>query len=392
MASYTVKKGDSWWKIAEEQLGSGAKYADLAKYNNMDVKEVIHPGMTISLPGTGTSAKQASAPAGNVSLAASAGNRPQYTPGSAVQDAADALENISQSRPGAYESQYAEQIDAVLDELLNGKRPVYDPSRDPLYAMYRDQYMQSGKAAMQDTMANAAALSGGYGNSYAATAGNEAYQAYLAQLSGIIPELAELAYARYEDELAAKRANLSALSGLEERDYGVWRDTVSDWEAQRDYLASRYDEAYDRDYGAYRDSVSDWEADRDFRYQQEQDALAQQNWAREFAQKTAASSSSSSARGSGKSTSAKGSAASSGTSPWGKMTDAQIKKAKGMRGDIAAAAAYLQDTGGISGKDRLRAALKAIGFSDAQIDAYQSGKDSARGSGGGGPIQNVSQR
>ena len=258
MASYTVKKGDSWWKIAEEQLGSGAKYADLAKYNNMDVKEVIHPGMTISLPGTGTSAKQASAPAGNVSLAASAGNRPQYTPGSAVQDAADALENISQSRPGAYESQYAEQIDAVLDELLNGKRPVYDPSRDPLYGMYRDQYMQSGKAAMQDTMANAAALSGGYGNSYAATAGNEAYQAYLAQLSGIIPELAELAYARYEDELAAKRANLSALSGLEERDYGVWRDTVSDWEAQRDYLASRYDEAYDRDYGAYRDSVSDW--------------------------------------------------------------------------------------------------------------------------------------
>ena len=74
------------------------------------------------------------------------------------------------------------------------------------------------------------------------------------------------------------------------------------------------------------------------------------------------------------------------------MTDAQIKKAKGMRGDIAAAAAYLQDTGGISGKDRLRAALKAIGFSDAQIDAYQNGKDSARGSGGGGPIQNVSQR
>ena len=162
-----------------------------------------------------SSAKQASAPAGNVSLAASAGNRPQYTPGSAVQDAADALENISQSRPGAYESRYAEQIDAVLDELLNGKRPVYDPSRDPLYGMYRDQYMQSGKAAMQDTMANAAALSGGYGNSYAATAGNEAYQAYLAQLGGIIPELAELAYARYEDELAAKRANLYALSGLE---------------------------------------------------------------------------------------------------------------------------------------------------------------------------------
>ena len=41
---------------------------------------------------------------------------------------------------------------------------------------------------------------------------------------------------------------------------------------------------------------------------------------------------------------------------------------------------------------RLRAALKAIGFSDAQLDAYQNGKDSARGSGGGGPIQNVSQR
>ena len=50
MASYTVKKGDSWWKIAQEQMGSGAKYADLAKYNNMNLNKTIQPGMTINIP------------------------------------------------------------------------------------------------------------------------------------------------------------------------------------------------------------------------------------------------------------------------------------------------------------------------------------------------------
>ena len=43
--------------------------------------------------------------------------------------------------------------------------------------------------AMLETAANAASLSGGYANSYAVTAGNQAYQNYLANLGNILPAL-----------------------------------------------------------------------------------------------------------------------------------------------------------------------------------------------------------
>ncbi len=48
--SYTVKPGDSFWKIAADQLGDGNKYRELAAYNGMGTDEVIHPGDVLKLP------------------------------------------------------------------------------------------------------------------------------------------------------------------------------------------------------------------------------------------------------------------------------------------------------------------------------------------------------
>ena len=48
--TYTVKAGDSWWKIAEEQMGNGMQYAELASYNGKTAASVIHPGDVIKLP------------------------------------------------------------------------------------------------------------------------------------------------------------------------------------------------------------------------------------------------------------------------------------------------------------------------------------------------------
>lgn len=47
---YTVKKGDSWWGIAKSELGDGAKYQELAKYNNLPVTSTIFAGQVIKLP------------------------------------------------------------------------------------------------------------------------------------------------------------------------------------------------------------------------------------------------------------------------------------------------------------------------------------------------------
>ncbi len=48
--TYTVKKGDSFWKIAAEQLGNGTRYKELAAFNGMDVTDTIYAGQVLKLP------------------------------------------------------------------------------------------------------------------------------------------------------------------------------------------------------------------------------------------------------------------------------------------------------------------------------------------------------
>ena len=52
-STYTVRAGDSWWKIAAEQLGSGSRMQELAAANGMAVTDTIHPGQVLVLPGGG---------------------------------------------------------------------------------------------------------------------------------------------------------------------------------------------------------------------------------------------------------------------------------------------------------------------------------------------------
>lgn len=109
---------------------------------------------------------------------------------------------------------------------------------------------------MQNATAQAAALSGGYGNSYAATAGNLAYQENMSALNNIIPSLYEAAYNRYQTDLDNQRSDLSMYQGLDESDYAKYRDKVGDWQDDRNYYANRYDAAYNNDFNNYTANVS----------------------------------------------------------------------------------------------------------------------------------------
>ena len=386
MATYKVKAGDSWWKIANEQLGSGAKYAELAKFNNMDVSKTLYPGQTINLPASSAAANAASKTSTNTSanpsLARSSTARPTYKPGQSVTDAEQTLEDWNNQKPGDYQSQYEDKIDQILDDLLNGKTPVYDASTDPVYQQYKDNYIRQGQMAMMDTMANAAALSGGYGNSYASTVGNQAYQAYLSELNNILPELADAAYERYQTEQAGKRDNLSILQGLEESDYRKYQDLLDAWFTNRDYLAGRYDAAYQKDYGSYRDSVSDWEADRDYQFKQEQAKLEQQRWEQEYALSKAKAYASSGGGSSPKSSDTKD----SNDSPASKeLTAEQLKKLSSFR-NVTDARLYLKGLGLGLNDDEIRSLLKAAGFSEDEIDTAERNTHTG---GSGGPISSA---
>ena len=92
----------------------------------------------------------------------------------------------------------------VTGKIENPAKFEYNLNEDALYQQYADQYTKMGKMASEDTMGKAAALTGGYGNSYAATAANQAYNSYMQDLGAIVPDL----YALARDEYNAERTDL----------------------------------------------------------------------------------------------------------------------------------------------------------------------------------------
>lgn len=48
---YTVKSGDGWWSIAQSELGSGARMTELATFNGMTTKTMLHPNDKLKIPG-----------------------------------------------------------------------------------------------------------------------------------------------------------------------------------------------------------------------------------------------------------------------------------------------------------------------------------------------------
>lgn len=158
-----------------------------------------------------------------------------------------ALKNAEKAAPTeSYKGNWDDQMKNLTKDILNRKAFSYDFNADPLYQNYKDQYVQAGQMAMQDTMGEAAALSGGYGSSYATTAGNQAYQQYLTQLNNVIPELYNAAYTRYNNDGETMRNNLAMLQGMDNIYYGRWQDQNALWQDKRNYA-----------YQKYRDGVSD---------------------------------------------------------------------------------------------------------------------------------------
>lgn len=47
--SYTVKSGDSLWKICQQHLGDGSKYSSIAALNGITNPNLIYPGQVIKL-------------------------------------------------------------------------------------------------------------------------------------------------------------------------------------------------------------------------------------------------------------------------------------------------------------------------------------------------------
>lgn len=168
-----------------------------------------------------------------------------------------AIRQEALSRPKSY----GDQLNDIYNQIQNREKFSYDVNADPLYNAYKDKYVSQGKMAMQDTMGRAAALTGGYNSSYGQQVGQQTYNAYLQNLSDVIPELYSMAYQQYQGEGDRLKDLYSMAAAADEREYGRQRDAVSDKRYEDELARQLEQQEYERQ--VYADNLA---------YNKEQDA------------------------------------------------------------------------------------------------------------------------
>ena len=232
-----------------------------------------------SLSSSGVSSKKVSLPKSTP--------RPEYEKSDAVQSAENELKSWENNKPGEYESKYSEQIESILNDILNREEFNYNLNADPLYQQYREQYIQNGKKAMMDTVGQAAALTGGYANSYAVSAGNQAYDEYLNELNSIALDLRDRAYTLYSDEGDRMLEDITLLRSLDGDDYDKYLGELERYYSDGEFLLDKLVSMSDAEFDAFLAQVDAWENDRDYEFDKYQDALDRQEFEKEMAFKEA---------------------------------------------------------------------------------------------------------
>lgn len=215
-------------------------------------------------------------------------------------------------------NKWSDELESLYGQISNRDKFSYDMNNDAFYKQYAQQYQNNAKLAMEDTVGQASALTGGYGNSYAATAGQAMYNQQMQGLNDKATELYQLALQQYN----AEGDRLNNLYGITADAYGMEQDRINSeiaeaqWNAEFDeakrqynwnmiYNASRAmaqdaqwaagyafdvgraavsDAQWEKsfDYNASRDKVADEQWQKTFDYNASRDAVADSQWEKEF--------------------------------------------------------------------------------------------------------------
>ncbi len=274
------------------QFGSKTQSAvkDYQKKNNLSVDGIVGKNTWGSLTANSKTAST-SKPKQNKSKTSKntkkQTNRPTYKKSDTVKKAEKKLSNWEKNSPGEYDSKYSEQIEGILNDILNREKFSYNLNADPLYEQYRELYTQNGKKAMMDTVGEATALTGGYSNSYAVTAGSQAYHEYLNELNEVALDLRDRAYEQYGDEGEKLFEDITLLRSLDGDDYDKYLNELERYYKDGEYLLERLTAMSDAEYKQFLQTVDAWENDRDYAFKEKTDALDREEFEKEMAFKKA---------------------------------------------------------------------------------------------------------
>ena len=210
----------------------------------------------------------------------------KYTQSDKLVQTQQDLQDLQNNKPADYQSQYQTGLNSLMDQIQNRPSFSYDVNSDALYQQVAQNYLQQGKQAMMDTVGQASALTGGYGNSYAMTAGQQQYNQHLLGLTEMVPQFQQMAFDQYQAEGDDLINRYSLMLQQDENAYSRYQDALalyyadldrkqSAYESERDYDYDRFADDRDFDYGKYQD-------DLEYDYQLSRDAIEDEQWQKEY--------------------------------------------------------------------------------------------------------------
>ena len=170
------------------------------------------------------------------------GKTATFTPSQEYLDAMAETKRLLEQVKGGRTS-FTDKINSKLEEIENTGPFQYDFNKDPLFQNALAAAMRSGQTAMQDTMGQAAALTGGYGSSYSQAVGNQAYNNYVQGAYDNLPEYYQMAYQNYRDDLQNKYNLLDEYRVADESEY---QRMLNDYNNQFGYANDIYGKEYNK--------------------------------------------------------------------------------------------------------------------------------------------------
>lgn len=126
-----------------------------------------------------------------------------------------------------YQNPYQKELDRMVNDYTKSSFS-YNQDTDPAAQAYRENYIQNGQLAMQDTMAQAAARTGGLASSYATQAGQQAYNSYMSDLNAQLAGLRQQAIDNYLSDQALQQDRINTVASLGQQAESSYYNRVSD--------------------------------------------------------------------------------------------------------------------------------------------------------------------
>lgn len=195
------------------------------------------------------------------------GFQPSQTYLQAMQYTQSLLDKLSSGR-----TSYSDKLDDIMAQISGRDKFTYDFNTDPMFLSALQSSMNQGRLAMQDTMGQASALTGGYGSSYGQAVGNQAYNAEIQKAYDNLPEFYGMALDAYNNETQGLLNQLDMYGTADANEY----DRLANAYASNAQMAAQlYDQEYNNfwqtqnfnedsrrwnaefDYGKQRDNAAD---------------------------------------------------------------------------------------------------------------------------------------